>query len=61
MKTIAEATVTELKAFAFDINQQILQLQGNYRAVMEEIQKRVEAEQSKPKEQVPAPGRKKAS
>lgn len=52
MKTLTEATVTDLKVAAFDIDQQIKQLQINYRAVMEQLQKKLEEErvQSTPSE-----------
>ena len=40
MKTLEQASILELKAEAFDINQKILQLQNNYKIVLEEISKR---------------------
>ena len=42
-----ELTVNELKIAAFDIDQQIKRLQLEYRAVMEELQRKLEAQRVK--------------
>lgn len=58
MKTVQEATITELKVAAFDIDQQIKQLQINYRAVMEELQKKIQEEKVPQTIEAPTPTKK---
>ena len=49
MKTIEESTILELKAYAFDISQQVTLLQNNYKIILQEIQKRIESEKAETK------------
>jgi len=42
--SIKEATVIQLKAVAFDLNQQLLQIQDQYRIILDELRSREQKE-----------------